>query len=228
MQKKIITISRFHIAAVLFFVVGVFFFGLGIIRYNALQNAVTLEDLTIEELSKGVYIRDEVETVAGVYYDNNGKQAFLGGALHYINVFLQSYVFYTVPVSHAKDEFLTVMVPEADEKKWEALREVDTDRRVLLVGRVTGLMTNPNIKHLKLALSADTEEELAEKISLKYAILPVNEKKEKLLWVKGLSMMATGVLLWCIGNWRRGYLTVSLKNKKDGNEKGNQKKNIDA
>ncbi len=216
-QKRLITISRFHIAAVLFFCIGLLLFFDGIIRLHALKEAIPLSSLTVNGLKKGIYVKDEVKTVAGIWYDNGGKKIFLGSSLHYINLLGQDYDFYTAEIANGS-EYITIMERES-ENGLSSLTDKETKHSVPITGRVVKIFTEPNYERLTEMLSADTREELALKISSKYALLVTDEKKEKLVWIKGISLMITGILFWFIGNIRRGYLTVILKGKQDGNKK---------
>lgn len=218
MQKKLITISKVHIASIIILLMGILFLVDGIMRCYSLQNARTLKDINVKNVRSGIYIQDEVETVAGVYYNQNGATGFLGATMQYQDLFMRNYTFYTIPISYDGLEYLTVIVPEKEDDLWKTLSNIKTEHKVALVGRTVKMQISPNYELLLAATNTKSEMDLLSQFSDQYAIMLVDPYRENLIWIKGFSMIVTSILLWIVADWRRGSLTIQLKGKKNGNK----------
>lgn len=233
MKKKVlflISVSAFHVVAVLFMLMGLFLFGKGCSNLQGMKNSVSLERLSIENLREGVYVEDDVYFLTGCYPDTGYGKIFsrmsstqsAGGGLWY-NI-------YTIPIGDKGNEHITVAVYENAEsdKLWNNLTDKPAGTPVKLFGRISINKYSINEPWHMEAFGITDEELLRPMISYEFYIKTLDKEKESSLWYKGFSLLLTGAFIWfmCYRKWGKVFwLEIKKENSDGGNEKRTEKKN---
>lgn len=220
MKKKVlffVSVSFFHVVAVLFMLLGCFMFAKGLINLHGINNKVSLEELTLDNLKKGVYIEDNVYSLIGTYPDTGYGTVFLGmsstqsvgGGLWY-NI-------YTIPIGTKSEEYVMVAVRDVAELTdcWNELTDKPAKSPVRLFGKIIPNKYTVNEPWHLQAFGIEDDSMLKSMISYDFCIKVVDEKQESSLWYKGLSLMFTGVFIWfmCSRKWGKAFLLEIQKGK---------------
>lgn len=226
MKKKVlflVSISAFHVVAVLFMLIGGFLFVKGRNNVNGIENSVTLEELTADNLKKGVYIEDDVYFLRGCYPDTGYGKIFsrmsstqsTGGLWYNI---------YTIPIGNTDKTHITVAVYENAEqtKEWDCLTDKPANVPVKLFGRIDVNKYSINEPWHMEAFGITDENRLKDMISYEFYIKTLDKEQESSLWYKGLSLFLSGVFIWfmCYRKWGKVFwLEIKKENSDGGNEK---------
>lgn len=213
MKKKVwflISFSVFHVAAVLLFAAGSFLFVRGLYNLYGIRESVSLEDLSIDTLKKGIYVEDDLYSLKGIYSDDGLGATFQGSSVTQSTWGQKWYRTYTVKMGKETEEYITVVVLDAIEQsaEFERLTEQETYVPLKLFGKLVKNTYDINETWYKEAFGIQDEKKLKEMLSYDFCIKAVDKKKESALWYKGLSLMATGAFLWFIGSRKKGKAFV--------------------
>jgi len=226
MKKKVlflISISAFHVVAVLFMIIGGFMFLKGRINLNRIVNSVTLEELSLDNLKKGVYVEDDLYFLTGCYPDTGFGKIFSRMSSTQ-NVGGLWYNIYTLPIGNKDESYITVAVYENAEqtKEWNCLTDKPAATSVRLFGKIDANIYSINEPWHMEAFGITDETLLKEMISYEFHIKTLDKEQEMSLWYKGLSLFLSGVFIWfmCYHKWGKAFmLEIKKENQDDGNKK---------
>lgn len=218
-NNRLITISKLHFAAVLFFCIGLFVLITGLLRIYAMKHPVILGDLSLYDLRAGTYVKDEVDHLAVSWYSPPS------GGIHYNGCYLESLNgifwsnvtdYYVAPIGDGS-AYVSLLVPKEKSEPFSKLTDEPGGESVAFTARIVRLRQGyeTNYPFMENALGASPEE-LESCFSLNYGIQLVEEEKEKLLWIKGFGLMAVGLFLWLAGSFSKGSFTLQIRKRENG------------
>lgn len=234
MKKRVlflVSVSFFHVVAVLFLLFGAFLFAKGMINLHGIKNVVSLEDLSLDSLKKGVYVEDDVYSLIGVYPDDGLGAVFCGTSTTQSVWGGRWYNTYTVNIGKDTEEYVMVAVLDVTEQTamWDDLTDKPADSPVKLFGRIIPNKYSVNEPWHLEAFGLEEEAQLKAMISYDFCINVVDKKQESSLWYKGLSLFFTGAFVWFASSrrWGKAFLLEIKKESVNdgGNKKGTPKKN---
>ncbi len=234
MKKRVlflVSVSFFHVVAVLLFLIGTFMFVKGLGNLHGIKNAVSLEELTLASLEKGVYVEDDVYSLVGTYPDAGLGAVFCGNSTTQSTWGGKWYNTYTVKIGTDAQEYIMVAVLDVTEQTamWDGLTDKPVEKPIKLLGKIISNKYSVNEPWHLEALGIEDEVLLKDMISYDFCINVVDEKQESSLWYKGLSLLFTGAFTWFVSNrkWGKAFLMEIKKENNDdtGNQKGTAKKN---
>lgn len=234
MKKRVlflVSVSFFHVVAVLFLLVGGFLFVKGRINVHGIENVVSLEELSLDSLEKGVYVEDDVYTLVGTYPDAGLGAVFCGTSTTQSAWGGKWYNTYTVNIGKDSKEYVMVAVLDVTEQTalWDGLTDKPSNTSVKLFGKVIPNKYSVNEPWHLEAFGIEDEALLKTMISYDFCINVVDKKQESSLWYKGLSLFFTGAFIWFASSrkWGKAFLLEIKKENNDdsGNQKGTAKKN---
>lgn len=189
-----ITLNRRHIAAILFIITGLVFFADGMKGYYNVKTAISLENLTTDNIQKGRYVKGIVTEYAGFAPASLGQGTFRGVSVTFLGGGFSDIDFYTIRIKDGR--YITLMVSDTGTKN--LLEEYDNGigNSVYIEGEITSPATELNYNWLQTALGKSSREEVEELVSAQYAIKETDFSKKGMGMLYALGCIVTAAILF--------------------------------
>lgn len=189
-----ITLSKRHIAAAIFIIIGVLFFVDGMKGYYNVKTAVSLENLTSTGVQKGRYVKGTVTEYAGFAPPGLARGKFRGVSVTFLGGFLQEIDFYTLKLKDGK--YITLMTADSETKRALEGYNKGLGNSAYIEGEITSPVTELNYNWLQTALGKSSRKEVEELVSAQYAIKETDFSKREMGMFYGLGCVLTAAILF--------------------------------
>lgn len=184
---KNIRISVLNIFAVILVCIGIYFFINGVIILDKLEHSSNLDSLSFNDIEEGRYVYAYISSVLGV---TNEKGVFSAAVCYNLSTMEDEY---TLPMGK---QYITISVPQEYKTSFESITNAPVEPPLYILGKIVQYKSELRYETLKSCLNLNSRTEVDEKVSKFYYIKIVDEKLEKQVIMKGISLIITGFLLF--------------------------------